>query len=256
VDAVIVTPHWGLEYQATPRDEEMDLAHDFLDAGAIAVLGIHPHVLQPWAHYRTADGRDTFVIYSLGNFVSGQKHIPRKSTLMLQLGLRRTADGDVRIQGARYVPLYMHEEPGYLTLRVLDKDGGLGESRELTVDMFGLHNLSTPEPSIDAAPQCDAGWTPVAPADGWVGGSCQSDLVCGGGVCDEQLPDGHCTRSCDGYCPDQHGRAPTFCVADASEASGMCVATCSYDGDCRDGYRCQERGRFGQPSVLRRVCLP
>jgi poly-gamma-glutamate synthesis protein (capsule biosynthesis protein) len=256
IDALIVTPHWGLEYQATPRDKEMDLAHDFLDAGAIAVLGSHPHVLQPWERYRTADGRDTFVIYSLGNFVSGQKHIPRKSTLMLQLGLRRDADGEVQIRGARYVPLYMHEEPGYLTLRVLDKDGGLGESRELTVDMFGLHNLSLPLPALDSAPQCDPGWEPVGEADGWIGGSCASELVCGGGVCAGDYPGGLCTRSCDGYCPDQVGRAGSFCVADQVGSAGMCVSTCDDDQDCREGYRCQQRARFGQPGVVKRVCLP
>ncbi|HUX44847.1 MAG TPA: CapA family protein, partial [Terracidiphilus sp.] len=39
---------------------------------ASVILGAHPHVLQPVETYRTADGRNTVVFYSLGNFLSNQ----------------------------------------------------------------------------------------------------------------------------------------------------------------------------------------
>ena len=50
----------------------MDLAHKMLDAGATVIVGAHPHVLQPIETYRTQDGRDTVIFYSLGNFLSNQ----------------------------------------------------------------------------------------------------------------------------------------------------------------------------------------
>ena len=43
-----------------------------LDAGASVIVGHHPHVLQPVETYRTADGRNTVIFYSLGNFLSNQ----------------------------------------------------------------------------------------------------------------------------------------------------------------------------------------
>ncbi|MGA7860070.1 MAG: CapA family protein, partial [Terracidiphilus sp.] len=52
--------------------EDVDVAHKMLDAGASVIVGHHPHVLQPVETYRTADGRNTVIFYSLGNFLSNQ----------------------------------------------------------------------------------------------------------------------------------------------------------------------------------------
>src|SRR4029079_9385040 len=38
IDAVIVTPHWGVEYNHAPEQQEKNLAHEMLDAGALAIL--------------------------------------------------------------------------------------------------------------------------------------------------------------------------------------------------------------------------
>lgn len=256
VDAVIVTPHWGEEYSANPASQEIKLAHDFLDAGATAVLGSHPHVLQPWQKYVTRDGRETVVIYSLGNFVSNQSQLARRSTLAMRLGLTRRSDGSVVVNGVRYVPLHMtHHANGWLSLEALDRTGGNGDSRKLTVSMFGLWNLDLPTLPADTSPQCDADWEPAHPLDGWIGGSCESSGVCGGAQCSTSFPDGLCTQSCEGSCPDQVGRATTFCVAAPSGAAGMCVAQCQTDADCRTGWSCQSRSRYGDASTTRRVCV-
>ncbi len=71
-DVVLLSVHWGVEYETTPLRWDVDLAHRLLDGGVDAILGHHPHVLQPVEVYETKDGRTTFVAYSLGNFVSGQ----------------------------------------------------------------------------------------------------------------------------------------------------------------------------------------
>src|ERR1039458_7405026 len=64
--------HWGIEYATAPRPEDVDVAHKMLDAGASVIVGHHPHVLQPVETYKTADGRNTVIFYSLGNFLSNQ----------------------------------------------------------------------------------------------------------------------------------------------------------------------------------------
>jgi poly-gamma-glutamate synthesis protein (capsule biosynthesis protein) len=71
-DLLVVSIHWGIEYATAPRPEDVELAHKMLDAGASVVVGHHPHVLQPMETYRTQDGRDTLIFYSLGNFLSNQ----------------------------------------------------------------------------------------------------------------------------------------------------------------------------------------
>ncbi len=71
-DLLVISVHWGIEYATAPRPEDVDISHKMLDAGATVIVGAHPHVLQPIETYRTQDGRDTLIFYSLGNFLSNQ----------------------------------------------------------------------------------------------------------------------------------------------------------------------------------------
>jgi poly-gamma-glutamate synthesis protein (capsule biosynthesis protein) len=153
IDAVIVTPHWGEEYTANPSRAQRDLAKRFIEAGATLVLGSHPHVLQPWEKIVTADGREGFAIYSLGNFVSGQTHLARRSTLLLYVGLTRTAGGVV-VNGASYVPMIMTTRDGVRGIEAIDRAGGNADSRRLTVNMFGAASVQDPAAPI-ATSRCE-----------------------------------------------------------------------------------------------------
>ncbi|WII73845.1 CapA family protein [Bdellovibrio sp. 22V] len=106
VDAVVVLPHWGVEYTHTPSSAQKEFARKYLEAGALAVIGSHPHVLQPWEKYVTRDGRETIVIYSLGNFVAGQKDLSRRTGVVAYLGLHKTGNARARLVGAGYTPTY------------------------------------------------------------------------------------------------------------------------------------------------------
>ncbi|HEU5114663.1 MAG TPA: AmmeMemoRadiSam system protein B [Candidatus Paceibacterota bacterium] len=66
-DFIIVYPHWGVEYNLSASDDQVKLAHGFIDAGADAVIGSHPHVIEPIEVYK---GKAIF--YSLGNFLFDQ----------------------------------------------------------------------------------------------------------------------------------------------------------------------------------------
>lgn len=85
VDVIIITPHWGTEYQHEPTQMQKTVGREFLEQGALAVIGSHPHVLQPVEKYTTADGRETFIAYSLGNFVAYQKDLRRKVSALIYL---------------------------------------------------------------------------------------------------------------------------------------------------------------------------
>lgn len=62
-DYLIVLPHAGLEHFTLPLPELRTLYRHFIDMGADAVIGGHPHVPQPWETYKNKP-----IVYSLGNF--------------------------------------------------------------------------------------------------------------------------------------------------------------------------------------------
>lgn len=110
-DMLVVSVHWGTEYATTPRPEDVDLAHRMLDAGASVIVGHHPHVLQQVETYTTADGRNTVIFYSLGNFLSNQSRTyvdglmpdsngdPRDSLMGLFSAVRKDyGPGGVRVE--------------------------------------------------------------------------------------------------------------------------------------------------------------
>ncbi|WP_040208948.1 CapA family protein [Neobacillus jeddahensis] len=71
-DVVVMSIHWGNEYQRIPTNDQKDLAKYLANEGVDIIFGSHPHVLQPMDWINTSTGEKSFVIYSLGNFISGQ----------------------------------------------------------------------------------------------------------------------------------------------------------------------------------------
>ncbi len=71
-DLVVVSLHWGLEYETSPTNWQRRIASELIEAGADVLLGHHPHVLQPIESYTARDGRIGLIAYSLGNFISSQ----------------------------------------------------------------------------------------------------------------------------------------------------------------------------------------
>lgn len=69
-EVVIVSIHWGTEYAIRPNSKQIELAKAAIKAGADAILGHHPHVLQDLnLIQKTNEIRSAIIAYSLGNFV-------------------------------------------------------------------------------------------------------------------------------------------------------------------------------------------
>ncbi len=66
-DVAIVSMHAGIEYAPRPNQQQVAFARAAIDAGARAVAGHHPHVVQPWERYGNG-----VIFYSLGNLVFDQ----------------------------------------------------------------------------------------------------------------------------------------------------------------------------------------
>ena len=96
---VVVSVHWGLEYQSGATARQKALARQFAAAGAALVVGTHPHVLQPADWISTTQGK-TLVLYSLGNALFDQAGLSdmRQSALVV---VTLAASG---VQSIRVVP--------------------------------------------------------------------------------------------------------------------------------------------------------
>ncbi|MBX2962669.1 MAG: CapA family protein [Cyclobacteriaceae bacterium] len=90
-DATIVFMHWGNEYENQPTRQQRMLAEFCFKHGAQLVIGAHPHVLQPMEWSKE---KNQLVVYSLGNFVSGQRPRYRDGGAMLQVVLNKVISVD------------------------------------------------------------------------------------------------------------------------------------------------------------------
>ena len=68
VDYLIILPHDGIEYVDVPLPETIARYRDFIDYGADAVIGTHPHCPQGWETYK-----GKLIFYSIGNFLFNSK---------------------------------------------------------------------------------------------------------------------------------------------------------------------------------------
>lgn len=114
VDLICVSMHWGIEYKLKQNKTQEDLANFLFENGVDLILGSHPHVLEPMEKRTITleDGttKDGFVIYSLGNFMSGQIYANTKSTVILDIQLTKNADNKISIESIDYIPLYLYDK--------------------------------------------------------------------------------------------------------------------------------------------------
>ena len=75
VDLLVVMPHWGKEYLATPEPGQVELAHAAVDAGADLVVGGHAHWPKGMELYEGAP-----IFYGVGNFLLDQSWSEETST--------------------------------------------------------------------------------------------------------------------------------------------------------------------------------
>lgn len=114
VDVICVNMHWGVEYKLKQNSTQEDLADFLFKNGVDIILGSHPHVLEPMEKRTITldDGttKDGFVIYSLGNFVSGQIYANTKSTVILDIQITKDSDGKISIDSVNYTPVYLYDK--------------------------------------------------------------------------------------------------------------------------------------------------
>ncbi|WP_078392412.1 CapA family protein [Shouchella patagoniensis] len=117
-DAVLVALHAGDEYVYYPNKQQKEWVQLAADSGATAVIGHHPHVLQPAEWIESEHEHDTLAIYSLGNFLSGQYDHPRRVGGVFSFELERSSTDGVMVANPRFLPTYVQFEDNDKNYRV------------------------------------------------------------------------------------------------------------------------------------------
>ncbi len=116
---VVVVMHWGSELDTVPRPWQQELGRKLIDAGADAVVGHHPHVVQGIELYK---GKT--IAYSLGNFAFGGNSLARyPETVVLRLrfhaGDGKSSDRQTRVMAPFIVPCWVTSSQARNTAGIL-----------------------------------------------------------------------------------------------------------------------------------------
>lgn len=149
-DLICVNMHWGLEYQNVQNSDQEDWADFLFENGVDVILGSHPHVLQPMEKRTVTldDGttKDCFVIYSLGNFISGQTKKNTRTSIILNISFTKDGEtGKTTIGDVSYVPVYMYKSSSGSTKRykLLDITSSIAEYENGSDTSIGQSTYST-----------------------------------------------------------------------------------------------------------------
>lgn len=135
-DVLVVSFHWGKEFDHYPGKMQQELAHAAVDNGADIVIGHHPHVLQGIENYK-----GKLIFYSLGNFVF-DRQLPKGTdeTVVIDILADRSGWTKVRIIPVRIVDCKPVIAEGQEAVAILDRykaySGDYGEDMEV-VDGVG-----------------------------------------------------------------------------------------------------------------------
>lgn len=149
-DLICVNMHWGLEYQNVQNSDQEDWADFLFENGVDVILGSHPHVLQPMEKRTVTleDGttKNCFVIYSLGNFISGQTKKNTRTSIILNINFTKDGEtGKTTIGDVSYVPIYMYKSSFGSTKRykLLDITSSIAEYENGSDTSIGQSTYST-----------------------------------------------------------------------------------------------------------------
>jgi poly-gamma-glutamate capsule biosynthesis protein CapA/YwtB (metallophosphatase superfamily) len=109
-DVVVSFMHWGSEYQSQPNAYQKKITRFLFDRGVSVIIGAHPHVLQPMEFDSI---KQQLVVYSLGNFVSGQRDRYKNGGAMVRMELQKVRNDSITttvVDNVQYILQYVHRD--------------------------------------------------------------------------------------------------------------------------------------------------
>lgn len=116
VDIIAVYLHWGTEYVRQPHRWQEEFAARLFQYGAHIIVATHVHVIQKSEIHRV-NGKDRYVIYSTGNFISNfsrhnRANRPNKlyteDGVMVKITFRIDASGEITLHEVTHIPTWVY----------------------------------------------------------------------------------------------------------------------------------------------------
>lgn len=131
-DLVVVSVHCCTEYRVDPTDEQVAIFRELIESPWVdLVVGHHSHVVGPVDMIG-----DEYLVYGLGNLLSGQLHTVATSEAFLTVATAEWADGRWRFVGIDAVPTVV-ERGTYHVVRA-ERDSGSFSRTMKTLSSFGV----------------------------------------------------------------------------------------------------------------------
>ena len=137
---VIVSLHWGNEYQHTPSAAQDQWLSEILPSDEVdLVIGHHAHVVQP-----VDKVDDEWVVFGLGNFLSNQSVnccvAASQDGMIAHVSLLENELGRIEVEAVSYTPTWVDRSEGYV-IRVANGEPG----REGIADTLAASAVRTAE---------------------------------------------------------------------------------------------------------------
>ena len=122
-DFLVVSMHWGKEYQTDYDKKQEDLVTFLAEHRVDLVIGHHPHVIQPIQYIVRPDGGNMLCFYSLGNLISAQTQNPTLLGALAYIRIKKIpATGyetaKIVFSGIGAIPIVTHFEKNFTGFKV------------------------------------------------------------------------------------------------------------------------------------------
>lgn len=114
---IVFYPHFGEEYYTEELGEQHDVAEIACEAGVDALIGGHPHVVEPAEMWKSKDGKHKmFCAYSMGNQISNQRREymdlmtgETEDGIIVKLEITRNSEGKTKLTDVDYTPVWTYK---------------------------------------------------------------------------------------------------------------------------------------------------
>lgn len=109
-DYICVLIHWGDAITEKVNEEQKQIANFLVDNGVDMILGSHPSVVQDMEVRQNKEGKNVFIAYSIGTYISTLSAEETRTELVLNIELRRSGkDGTVYLNKVDYTQIHMQD---------------------------------------------------------------------------------------------------------------------------------------------------
>ncbi|MCT4633066.1 MAG: CapA family protein [Firmicutes bacterium] len=142
-DFIVASIHWGNEYKQVPNKYQKALAELLNENNVDVIVGSHPHVMQPVTSILGENGHETLIMYSMGNFISGQRKHPRDYGGIVQLELIKKGD-DKYYNNVWYTPTWVQStwKDGRRYMRIVNLTKALENYSNETDTFFSKYEVN------------------------------------------------------------------------------------------------------------------